>query len=265
MKISKKAILVVSFGTSHNDTRKNTIDVIEQTIQDAYPAYTIYRAWTSNMIIQKVLQRDKVINLTVTQAVQAMIKDGITEVIVQPTHVINGIENDLMKKDIVQFKHKFDRISFGTPLLTSTQDALEVVEAFMQEYHCPQPDEAFVLMGHGTTHYANTGYAALDYMFKEQGYFNVYVGTVEAYPNLDIIIKQLKKQNPKRITLLPFMIVAGDHVKNDMAASVATSWNTQLCEQGYQVWNVLKGLGEYQSIRNIFLRHIHDAFMNASA
>lgn len=262
MKIRKKAILVVSFGTSHNDTREKTIDVIEQTIQEAYPAYAIYRAWTSNMIIQKVIQRDKVINFTVTQAVEEMLKNGITEIIIQPTHVINGIENDFMIKDILQFEHRFDSIRFGAPLLTTTQDSLDVIKALMDEYSYLVKNDALVLMGHGTTHYANTVYAALDYMFKEQGYPNVFVGTVEAYPSLEVIIKQLKKQNLKSITLVPFMIVAGDHAKNDMASDKEDSWNTQLCEQGYQVCSVLKGLGEYQGIRNIFLRHIEDTLMN---
>lgn len=261
MKISKKAILVVSFGTSHNDTREKTIDVIEQTIQKAYPNHAIYRAWTSNMIIQKVIQRDQVINFTVTQAVKEMLKDGVTELVVQPTHVINGIENDLMIKDILQFEDSFESIRFGTPLLTTTQDSLDVIDALMKEYDSLEKDEALVFMGHGTTHYANTVYAALDYMFKEQGYFNVYVGTVEAYPSLETILRQMKNQNPKSITLVPFMIVAGDHAKNDMASDEEDSWYSQLSAKGYKVKSVLKGLGEYQGIRDIFLRHIEEALV----
>lgn len=126
MSKTRKAILVVSFGTSFPDTCKKTIDVIEQRIGEHFSDYKIYRAWTSKMIMAKLLERDNIRINNVTEAMEQMITDGITEVIVQPTHVINGIENDLMKEDALAFKNHFERITFGDPLLTTQQDHVEI-------------------------------------------------------------------------------------------------------------------------------------------
>ena len=177
-KNTKKAILVVSFGTSVNETREKTIDCIEADIRKANLDASIYRAWTSKMIIRKLKNRDGVTIHTVKEAMEAMIRDGIKELIVQPTHIINGIENDLMKEDVLAYADHFDSIRFGTPLLTSTKDIEEAIRAFMEDWKDLPEKEALVLMGHGTTHYANTAYAALDYTFKDLGYSNVLIGTV---------------------------------------------------------------------------------------
>ena len=147
--------MAVSFGTSHNDTRKITIDAIEQDMQAAFPDYAPYRAWTSKMIIKKVNARDGVHICNVKEAMEKMLQDGITDVLVQPTHVINGIENDLMKEDALAFQEQFHSISFGDPLLTSEQDNLAVIDAITSEFKTLTKDEVLVLMGHGTTHYAN--------------------------------------------------------------------------------------------------------------
>ena len=136
-KEEKKGILVVSFGTSVNETREKTIDVIEDDIRRAFPDCALYRAWTSGMIIRKIQKRDGVHIDTVTEAAQRMLEDGITEVLVQPTHVINGVENDLMIQDMLAFQGRFDRIAFGNPLLTSEEDSEEVVRALMEEYQGP--------------------------------------------------------------------------------------------------------------------------------
>ena len=172
---TKKAILAVSFGTSHHDTRKVTIDAIEEDMRKAFPGIPLYRAWTSKMIIKKVQNRDGVSIDTVKEAMQRMKEDGITDVFVQPTHVINGIENDRMKEDALQFRNDFQSISFGDPLLTNEQDSMGVIGAIAKEFSNLKEDEALVLMGHGTTHYANAVYAALDYTFKDRGYKNIFL------------------------------------------------------------------------------------------
>ena len=151
-KHTKKAILVVSFGTSVNETREKTIDRIETDIRNANPDAAIYRAWTSKMIIRKLKERDRVTIHTVKEAMEAMIQDGIRELIVQPTHIINGIENDLMKEDVLAYTGHFDSIRFGTPLLTSTDDIEEAIHAFMEDWKELPENEVLVLMGHGTTH-----------------------------------------------------------------------------------------------------------------
>lgn len=255
-KETKKAILAVSFGTSHNDTRKITIDAIEKDMQDAFPEYALYRAWTSKMIIKKVNTRDAVHICTVKEAMEQMLQDGITDVLVQPTHVINGIENDLMKEDALAFQEEFHSISFGDPLLTTEQDNLAVIDAITSEFQDLKRDEVLVLMGHGTTHYANAIYAALDYRFKDKGYQNIFLGTVEAYPTMESLLKMVHAYQPKKVVLAPFMIVAGDHAKNDMASNDSDSWYSQFKAEGYEVEPVLKGLGEYPGIRKLFIEHL---------
>lgn len=256
---SKKAILVVSFGTSHEDTRKVTIDAIERKIGKAYPDYTVYRAWTSKMILAKLKKRDNVHINNVKEAMEQMRGDGITDVIVQPTHVINGIENDLMQEDALSYREYFRSIRFGAPLLTSESDSERVINTIADEFSYLGSDEALVLMGHGTTHFSNAVYAALDYEFKDKGHPNIFLATVEAYPSMASLLPMLKAYGPMKITLAPFMIVAGDHAKNDMDGDDPDSWKSQLEAQGYETVSVLKGLGEYEGIRDLFIEHIKDA------
>ncbi len=256
MERKTKAILVVSFGTSFHRTREKTIDRIEADIEAAYPDYQIYRAWTSKMIIAKLLRRDGVKVPTVAEAVEQMIADGITELIVQPTHVINGVENDLMKEDVLKRRDAFERVAFGDPLLTSQEDNVAVIRAVMEEFPDLKEDEALVLMGHGTTHYANAIYAALDYTFKDMGYSRVFLGTVEAYPSMESLKKQIRALGPKRLILAPFMVVAGDHAIHDMSGQDEDSWRSQFEREGYEVVCQMKGLGEYPGVRQIYLEHV---------
>ena len=259
---AKKAILVVSFGTSFEETRKVTIDAIEQDIAAAYPDYRIYRAWTSKMIIAKLKKRDGIVIPNVREAMEQMASEGITDVVIQPTHVINGIENDLMKEDALAYRSRFDSIAFGTPLLTSEKDNEAVISAIAEEFSWMDEDSALVLMGHGTTHYANAIYAALDYKFKDMGYPHIFLGTVEAYPSMKSLLRMLDAIKPKKLVLAPFMIVAGDHARNDMAGDDPESWLCQFKSAGYEAQPVLKGLGEYEGIRRLFISHIADAIEN---
>jgi len=254
--IPKKAILAVSFGTSFEETRKKTIDRIEDDIRRAYPDDTLYRAWTSKMILRKVFKRDHLHIFNIREAMEQMIRDGITELVVQPTHVINGIENDSMKEDVLSYREHFDCISFGAPLLTSEQDRHETVRALMEEWSFLPENEVLVLMGHGTTHHTNAVYAALNDTFQEMGYKNVFLGTVEAYPSMEYLLDQVTSFRPEKVHLAPFMIVAGDHARNDMAGDKPDSWYSRFVQAGLPVTCHLKGLGEYEGIRRIFLRHI---------
>ena len=256
---TKKAILAVSFGTSHNDTRKVTIDAIERDMQEAFPDYMLYRAWTSKMIIKKLKNRDNVHVFTVLEAMEQMKKDGITDVLIQPTHVINGIENDLMKEDALAYRDDFHSITFGDPLLTSAEDNLAVIQAIADEFSDLAQDQVLVLMGHGTTHYANSIYAALDYTFKDKGYKNIFLGTVEAYPSMESLMRMVKEYNPSKVVLAPFMIVAGDHAKNDMAGDDPDSWYSQFKAAGFEVEPVIKGLGEYTGVRSLLVEHLRVA------
>lgn len=257
--MEKKAVLVVSFGTSHNDTREKTIGAIENMIADAYPGRQMYRAWTSAMIIKKLRERDGYAVDTVEQAVKRMLADGVTQITVQPTHIVNGIENDRMKRDVLLYADRFDRIQFGTPLLTEDADSEQAVAGIMKEFTELDADTALIFMGHGTTHYANAIYAALDYKFKDMGYSNVFVGTVEAYPSMETLKRMIKDGGYRKVILTPFMIVAGEHAKHDMASDNEESWKCQFEAEGLEVTCVMKGLGEYGAIRQMFLEHARAA------
>lgn len=257
--ISKKAILVVSFGTSHEDTREKTIDAIEREIAADNPNHRIYRAWTSNVIIRKLEKQSGIHINTVTEAIKQIIADGITELTVQPTHIMNGIENDRMKEEIKAFRGQLSFLAFGNPLLTTNQDNIDVIQTLMERFSDVKQEEALVFMGHGTTHYANTVYAALDYAFKESGYGNVFVGTVEAFPSIETVLKAVKGYKPQRVILTPLMIVAGEHAKNDMAGEGRESWSSQFKQAGFQVECVVKGLGEYEGIRHMLKSHVKEA------
>ena len=164
--MAKKAILVVSFGTSVNATREKTIDRIEADIQKAMPDRAFYRAWTSGMIIRKIEKRDDVHINTVEEAMEQMLSDGITDVIVQPTHVIRGIEYDQLKETVLEKGKEFEQVRIGTPLLTTSEGADAVLQAVMAEIGTIEKEEAVVFMGHGTPHNSNSVYTELDQRLK---------------------------------------------------------------------------------------------------
>ena len=254
-----KAILVVSFGTSYEASRKATIEKIEQDIADSFQDYQIYRAWTSKFIISILKKRDNYTVSTVKEAMEQMIKDGIRELIVQPTHILDGIENNVMKEEVLSYKESFDKIAFGTPLLTSPEDEQKAIDAVNSEFSELKETEALVLMGHGTTHQINSVYAELDRNFKSAGHSNVFIGTVEADPTIQDLVEEVTAFQPSKIYLTPFMIVAGDHAHNDMAGDSPDSWVCQFKKAGFEVYPVLKGLGEYPEIRAMFVEHAREA------
>lgn len=253
--MSKKGLLVVSFGTSFDETRAKTIDKLEEELSAAFPDRAFYRAWTSKIIMKKIFKRDGIKINNVREAMAKMAEDGIEEVLIQPTHILSGVENDLMTEDALAFSDKFQKIIFGDPLLMYTDDFFVVADSVAKEFSHLDADTALVLMGHGTTHQTNAVYAALDYIFKARGYKNIFVGTVEGYPDFDTMLGMLKESPYSKVILTPFMIVAGDHANNDMAGDEEDSWKVLLEREGYEVECVLKGLGEYTSIRKIFIDH----------
>lgn len=253
----KKAILVVSFGTSYNDSREATIGAIEKGIASAFPEYQVRRAFTSQIIIDKLKSRDNLEIDNVKQAMERLIDEGVGTLICQPTHVMHGLEYDDMVKEVNAYADHFETLKFGEPLLSSTQDYRDVVAAINQEFTIPD-DTALVLMGHGTEHFANNTYAALAYYFSHNNP-NILVGTVEGFPDLETTVKDVKELGVKKVILTPLMVVAGDHANNDMAGDEEGSWKTVFKSEGYEVEPVLKGLGEYQSIRDIYVAHIAEA------
>ncbi len=258
----KKGILLVSFGTSYLDSKEKTIDLILEDVKKAFPQYYIYQAWTSKTILHILKTRDNLSIFSLEEAMEKIKADGIDSLTVQPTHLINGLENDVMVRTIQAYSSDNFKISFGAPLLSSTEDQKSALTAVLSDFSSISKEEALVLMGHGTTHHANSIYAALDYMLKEMGHPNVLIGTVEAYPGLDTLIRQVAKLHPKRVHLLPFMLVAGDHANNDMAGEQPDSWKSLFEAAGYEVLCHLKGLGENKGIRKIYLEHLREAMDN---
>lgn len=259
MTTQKKAVLAVSFGTSYEASRKAAIESIETALAEAFPDAKVYRAWTSKMIIKKLKKRDGLSIDTVSEAMERMISDGITDVVVQPTHVINGIENDSMTAEVLKYADSFASVRIGTPLLTSEADCKETAEIICKAFPDSGEKEAVVLMGHGTEHYANTVYAALNYRFRDLGRPDIFVGTVEAYPDLDSILRGVKAFDAKKVVLAPFMIVAGDHATNDLAGAEPDSWLSRFQTEGFQTEVRLKGLGEYPEIQEMFVKHAKEA------
>lgn len=259
MATQTEAILVVSFGTSHNDTREKTIDRIEKRLQENYPVYRLYRAWTSDIIRKKLEKRDQIHIDSVQEAFAHMKADGIRKVIVQPTHVMNAIENDKMCEQIQKAKADFEEIRTGDALFVTEEDKIELVQILGEYWKQIPEDELLIFMGHGTSHESNAVYEQLDEALKAAGHKNMYVGTVESLPTLQMIMDKIQGIQVKKVHLAPFMIVAGDHAKNDMAGEEEDSWGSHLKTAGYDVECHIIGLGELEGIQNMFVRHVREA------
>jgi sirohydrochlorin cobaltochelatase len=251
------AILVVSFGTSYNDSRDITIGAIENAIQDAYPQYEVRRAFTSQIIIDKLKERDGLEIDNVTEALDRAVADGIKTLIVQPTHLMNGYEYTDLADELENYKDKFENISIGEPLLTSDSDFEAVTQAIVEATSSYDDGEtAICFMGHGTEADSNSVYAKLQDTLAADGYENYYIGTVEAEPSLDDVIEAIDGKGYKKVILEPLMVVAGDHANNDMAGDDDDSWKSVLESRGYQVECVIKGLGQFESIQKIYVDHV---------
>lgn len=257
----KKVILVVSFGTSYNDSRDITIGAIEGAIAEAFPDYEVRRAFTSQIIIDKLKERDGLEIDNVEEALDRAVADGVTTLVVQPTHLMDGYEYTDLSNALEQYKDKFDKVVIGAPLLTEDADYEAVVSAITA--HTASYDDgetAVCFMGHGTEADSNAVYGALQDRLAAAGYENYYIGTVEAEPSIDDVLEALNaKGTYKRVVLEPLMVVAGDHANNDMAGDEEDSWKTILTGAGYEVECLLEGLGQIPEIQQIYVQHTQAA------
>jgi len=249
-----KAILVVSFGTTYKQSVEKTIAVVENKIEERYQDYVVKRAFTSSMIIKTMASRGEAVS-SVTQALGMLLTQGVTEVYIQPTHIIAGDEYEKLIKFAMNFRDRFEVLKIGKPFLYTMEDMLLVADIVAKNIKTAK-DEALVLMGHGTEHPVNMAYAAMDYIFKERGFKNIFMGTVEAYPALENVAKMVKNCGYKKVVLSPFMLVAGDHATNDMAGEDEDSWKTYFESMGMETRVMMKGLGEYQDIQEMYIEHI---------
>lgn len=243
----KKAIIEASFGTSHLDALENSVLALKKAIEKSFPDYEVFIALTSKTVLS-ALKKQGVNFDTVDEMLARLKNDGFDEIIIQPTHIIPGIEYEMLLNAAEKFKGDFVGIKVGEPLLESRTDMEKVCRIIAEKF----PDETVVLMGHGTEHSANEAYTEFRKVCTELGFDNIYTATVEAEPTLDDVIGELKLCGKEKVTVMPLMLVAGDHAKNDMAGE----WKEQLETAGFEVNCVLKGLGEYPEIREIYCEHI---------
>lgn len=259
MERKEKAILVVSFGCSTPSIREVTISQIEEDIKQVYKDYKVYTAFTSRRIRLKIYKQEQVVIQSVPQALETMIAQGIKEIVIQPTFIIKGVQYDEMKREAEKYRQAFTRMTFANPLLTSIRDYKEVIKLLTTAYPSLQKDEVVLCMGHGADEYLSVSFAALDYMFKEEGYENYYVGTIRSYPGITHVLKQLKKKSYHKIWIQPLMVVAGYHAQQDILGKAEEAWKQLLEKEGYEVRCCFKGLGEYKAIRQLYIEHIKEA------
>lgn len=252
-----RAILVVSFGTSYNDSRALTIDAIVSDIAAAYPDWDVRQAFTAQTIIDKLASRDGTQIDGVDEAMQRLITDGVREVVVQPTHVMPGYEYTDVVNAVRAYADQFDTLAIGKPLIYTEEDYEAVIAALTKEIpEVGSDDTAVVFMGHGTEHYANATYSELEYMMHAEGYENLFVGTVEGFPGVDEAISAVTAFGAAKVVLYPLMVVAGDHANNDMAGDEEDSWKTLFTQAGFEVECRIQGLGQNADIRAIYLDHL---------
>ncbi|MBO4386209.1 MAG: sirohydrochlorin cobaltochelatase [Treponema sp.] len=261
-----KEILVVSFGTSYNNSRTITIGGIESAIREAFPEWKVERAFTADTIIGILKDRDGIVIDTVQQALDKALAAGVKTIVIQPTHLMSGFEFTDLNTVAQQYKGKFDSLVVSAPLLTSDSDYEKVSAAITKKTASFDDGKtAICFMGHGTEADSNSDYAKMQTVLTNGGFKNYYVGTVEATPSVDDLIAAVKA-NPsyKHVVLVPFMVVAGDHANNDMAGDEDDSWKTKFLGENYEVTPVLEGLGQNWDVQQIYVQHVKDAMATLS-
>jgi len=244
----KAALLMVHFGSTHEDTRALTIDPLNRKLKELFKELEVREAFTSRMVIRR-LKSNGIEKQNPVEALEKLKADGYTHVIVQSSNIIEGVEMEALRREVAGMQPAFKDIRVGNPLLYSPEDYESVIAAITKK---KPAEDAVILVGHGTYTPATAQYAMLDYMLKSKGHTNYFVGTVEGYPSFENAESLVKATGAKRILLMPFMFVAGDHAKNDIAGDM----KEELEEKGYQVNVLLEGLGQNAGIQEIFIDHI---------
>ena len=267
--IGEDELLVVSFGTSFNDSRAEDIGGVEKALQAAFPDWSVRRAFTAQIIINHVQARDGEKIDNVAQALDRAVANGVKRLVVQPTHLMHGAEYDELVAALEAYKDKFEAVAVAEPLLGEVgadagvinDDKEAVAVAVVAEANVPG-DTALVLMGHGTSHTAKVTYSQMQAQMDQLGYGNVFIGTVEGEPEetaCEAVIEAVKEAGFTKVVLRPLMVVAGDHANNDMAGDDEDSWKSVFEAAGYEVECVLEGLGSLEAIQQLYVAHTQDA------
>ncbi len=257
--MSKKAILVISYGTSFKDTMEKTINATEKVIAEAFPDRELKTAWTSRAVIKVAEKKMDRRFPFIDEVLESMIKDGFDDVVIQSTHIMNGLEYDFVVDSVKKYRNSFKSVKIGSPLLTTEKDYDEVVDLIKKEFVPLAEDGSLLLMGHGTVHPANATYSELQLKIFDEGLYHTYVTTVEGFPNYESTLKMMRSHSPKKVTLVPFMLVAGDHANNDLAGDGEDSLKNVMKNNGFDVKCIVKGLGEIPSFQKMFVEHAKNA------
>ena len=284
--IGENELLVVSFGTSYNDSRVADIKGIEDALQEAYPDWSVRRAFTAQIIINHIQARDgeKIDNMT--QALDRAVANGVKNLVVQPTHLMHGAEYDEMCEAIEAYRDQFESVAIAEPMLGEVgadatvinADKTAVAEAitaaavtdsgFESVQAAQEAGTAFVFMGHGTAHVAKVTYSQMQTQMQELGFENVFIGTVEGEPeetSCEAVIEAVKAAGYTNVILRPLMVVAGDHANNDMAGSEDDSWKTMFEAAGFTVDCQIAGLGEIADVQALYVAHTRAAIDSLTA
>ena len=286
--IGENELLVVSFGTSFNDSRAQDIKGIEDALQEAYPEWSVRRAFTAQIIINHVEARDQENIDNMDQALQRAVDNGVKNLVIQPTHLMHGAEYDEMVEAVDGYKDKFESVAIAEPMLGEVGDDATVInddkkavaqaitdeackEAGYDDMAAAADDgTAFVFMGHGTSHVANVTYDQMQTQMDDLGFTNAFIGTVEGEPEdteCQAVIEKIKDAGFKKVVLRPLMVVAGDHANNDMAGDDEDSWKSQFEAAGAfdTVDTQIAGLGRIQAVEDLYVAHTKDAIDSLGA
>ena len=276
--IGENELLVVSFGTSFNDSRAEDIKGIEDALAKAYPDWSVRRAFTAQIIINHVEARDGEDIDNMQQALDRAVANGVKNLVVQPTHLMHGAEYDEMTEAINEYKDKFESVAIAEPMLGEVGDDATVINDDKKAVAQAITDEAckeagfdsmdaaaeagtaFVFMGHGTSHTANVTYDQMQTQMEDLGFKNAFIGTVEGEPEdtaCDKVIEKVKEAGYKNVVLRPLMVVAGDHANNDMAGDDEDSWKSQFVASGdfENVDTQIAGLGRIEAVEQLYVDH----------
>ena len=274
--IGEKELLVVSFGTSFNDSRVADIKSIEDALQEANPDWSVRRAFTAQIIINHIQARDgeKIDNMD--QALERAVANGVKQLVVQPTHLMHGAEYDEMCAAIEKVRDKFESVEIAEPMLGEVGNDATVINAdkeavakavvaaalsesgYESTAAAKEAGVAYVLMGHGTAHVAKVTYSQMSTQMDKLGYENVFIGTVEGEPedtSCEAVIAAVKEAGYTTVVLRPLMVVAGDHANNDMAGADDDSWKTMFEAAGFTVNCQISGLGRIADVQALYVAH----------
>ena len=286
--IGENELLVVSFGTSFNDSRAEDIKGIEDALAAAYPDWSVRRAFTAQIIINHVQARDNEVIDNMQQALDRAVANGVKNLVVQPTHLMHGAEYDEMTEAIDEYKDKFESVAIAEPMLGEVGDDATVINDDKKAVAQAITDEAckvagfddmkaaadagtaFVFMGHGTSHTANVTYDQMQTQMDDLGFTNAFIGTVEGEPEdtaCDKVIEKVKEAGFKNVILRPLMVVAGDHANNDMAGDDEDSWKSQFEASGDfdSVDCQIEGLGRIAAVEDLYVAHTKAAIDSLGA